>query len=108
MLPVCFLLAVACLQGSLLLEAGPAEPRKPFFERFRRLEEQVINTAVLKCLYWRGKASSIDLNEALMTQSLYFVTLSQHVHTAMHFYSIFTIGRGRRDLSRLSQSGQVL
>ncbi|KYO35953.1 pentraxin-4 [Alligator mississippiensis] len=40
MLPVCFLLAVACLQGSLLLEAGPAEPRKPFFERFRRLEEQ--------------------------------------------------------------------
>lgn len=30
-----------CLHGALSHEAGPAAPRKPFFERLRRLEEQV-------------------------------------------------------------------
>uniref|UniRef100_A0A6J0UTL4 Pentraxin-4 n=1 Tax=Pogona vitticeps TaxID=103695 RepID=A0A6J0UTL4_9SAUR len=33
-------LLLACLQGIVLQQAGTGDPRKPFFERFRRLEEQ--------------------------------------------------------------------
>lgn len=42
-------------RGTLLQEAGPARQRKPFFERLRRLEEQVGETHLGS---WMYKASS--------------------------------------------------
>nr|XP_056722253.1 pentraxin-4 [Euleptes europaea] len=40
LLLVILILAGVCLQGIQLQQARPGEQRKPFFERFRRLEEQ--------------------------------------------------------------------
>ncbi|XP_054850960.1 pentraxin-4 [Eublepharis macularius] len=40
LLPIALTLAGVCLQGIQLQQARPGEQRKPFFERFRRLEEQ--------------------------------------------------------------------
>ncbi|KAK9393017.1 pentraxin-4 [Crotalus adamanteus] len=40
LLPVALVLAAACLRGALLQTPGAAEPRRPLFEKLRRLEAQ--------------------------------------------------------------------
>ncbi|CAM5143750.1 unnamed protein product [Eretmochelys imbricata] len=68
MLPVCLLLAAVCLQGSLLQEAGTREQRKPFFERFRRLEEQFRRFQEVTLLHLQGIAGNYNISYNIDTR----------------------------------------
>ncbi|XP_029805472.1 pentraxin-4 isoform X3 [Suricata suricatta] len=58
-----FLIVVAvCLHGALSREAGPAAPRKPFFERLRRLEEQFRRLQEVTLTHLRDLASNYNLS----------------------------------------------
>nr|XP_012598953.1 pentraxin-4 [Microcebus murinus] len=51
-----------CLHGALSQEAGPAGPRKPFFERLRRLEEQFRRFQEVTLTHLRGIASNYNVS----------------------------------------------
>uniref|UniRef100_A0A8C0IVK4 Pentraxin 4 n=1 Tax=Chelonoidis abingdonii TaxID=106734 RepID=A0A8C0IVK4_CHEAB len=68
MLPVCLLLAAVCLQGSLLQEAGTRDQRKPFFERFRRLEEQFRRFQEVTLLRLQGIAGNYNISYNIDTR----------------------------------------
>uniref|UniRef100_A0A8C3F5J8 Pentraxin 4 n=1 Tax=Chrysemys picta bellii TaxID=8478 RepID=A0A8C3F5J8_CHRPI len=68
MLPVCLLLAAVCLQGSLLQEARSKDQRKPFFERFRRLEEQFRRFQEVTLLRLQGIAGNYNISYNIDTR----------------------------------------
>ncbi|XP_070617613.1 pentraxin-4 [Erythrolamprus reginae] len=65
---VALILAGACLRVALLQSAGAAEPRRPFFERLRRLEAQFqqLQGATLRRL--QETEESCNLSRSLHTQ----------------------------------------
>ncbi|XP_074866402.1 pentraxin-4 [Carettochelys insculpta] len=68
MLPVCLFLAGMCLPGSLSQLAGTGEQRKPFFERFRRLEEQFRRFQEVTLLHLQGIAGNYNISYNIDTR----------------------------------------
>uniref|UniRef100_A0A8C4W393 Pentraxin 4 n=1 Tax=Gopherus evgoodei TaxID=1825980 RepID=A0A8C4W393_9SAUR len=84
MLPVCLLLAAVCLQGSLLQEAGTRHQRKPFFERFRRLEEQFRRFQEVTLLRLQGIAGNYNISYNIDTRFQYLADQYDTVAAALN------------------------
>ncbi|XP_026539065.1 pentraxin-4 [Notechis scutatus] len=66
--PVALVLAAACLRGALLQSPGAAEPRRPLFERLRRLEAQFRQFQEVTLMRLQETAENYNLSHSLHTK----------------------------------------
>ncbi|XP_075755261.1 pentraxin-4 isoform X2 [Pelodiscus sinensis] len=84
MLPVCLLLAAGCLPGSLSQEARTGEPRKPFFERVRRLEEQFRRFQEVTLRHLQGIAGNYNISYNIDTRFRHLAAQHDTVTAALN------------------------
>nr|XP_006130647.1 pentraxin-4 [Pelodiscus sinensis] len=84
MLPICLLLAAGCLPGSLSQEARTGEPRKPFFERVRRLEEQFRRFQEVTLRHLQGIAGNYNISYNIDTRFRHLAAQHDTVTAALN------------------------